>query len=322
MKKILLVAAAALAITSCSQNEEFDNVAQKSEIKMGTSAVTRAEPMVSGSFKEFKAFGYAHTENYTSSVSGTEILNGSFESSDNLTWTEKEAKKFYWPSSGNVTFFGYSPIDLPTSDSYTYTAGYPTVTYTVENTIANQVDFLVTKLENQVKSSNAVSLAFKHALTQVVFKLKGDDADVEYTVTNITFKDLKTSGSYSYESEIWIANATPIADYTISLDANNVFVGGDATVKTLDAKEQLMILMPQELTDAIVEVTFSAKKGGVSIFDSGIKTAKISGKWTAGDKYVYTLLLKAGDELKVSGTFEDYWNPKDATTNAETDKTV
>ena len=41
MKKILLAVTAALAITGCSQNEEFENAGQNAEIKIGTSVVTR-----------------------------------------------------------------------------------------------------------------------------------------------------------------------------------------------------------------------------------------------------------------------------------------
>ena len=35
MKKILLAVTAALAITGCSQNEEFENAGQNAEIKIG-----------------------------------------------------------------------------------------------------------------------------------------------------------------------------------------------------------------------------------------------------------------------------------------------
>lgn len=328
MKKILLAVTAALAITGCSQNEEFGNAAgQKAEIKMGTSVVTRATPMVTNNFAEFRAFGYAYgADLYGASTKGTNILDGSFTSADQTNWTEKSGTKFYWPSEGQVVFFGYSPSELISPNAYTYSeeGGYPTIQYTVDNTITNQVDFLVAQLADQTKDSNAggVSLAFKHALTQVVFKLKGDDANVEYTVTNITFKDLKTSGSYSYEKKAWTPADTPLIDYSITLTENNIFNGGDDAAKTLEATDQLMILMPQKLTNAIVEVTFSAKKNGVEIFKSGVKTAKLSGTWASGEKYVYTLLLKAGDELKVSGQLEETWTPKDDTADVDTKKSI
>ncbi len=49
MKKILLALQLALAITGCSQNEEFENAGQNAEIKIGTSVVTRT-PMVTDNF--------------------------------------------------------------------------------------------------------------------------------------------------------------------------------------------------------------------------------------------------------------------------------
>lgn len=325
MKKILLAAMAALAITGCSQNEEFENAEQNAEIKIGTSVVTRAEPMVTANFKEFKAFGYSHTEAaYGASVKGTSILDGTFISEDQTNWTEKDSKKFYWPAEGYVTFFGYSPASLPNGSTYTYAdaGGYPTITYSVNNVITDQVDFLVAKLENETKTTNAgsVSLAFKHALTQVVFKLKGDDPNVIYNVTNIKFNALKTTGTYNYADNLWTPADTPTADYSIDLTANNEFTGGDVNTITLEAKDQVMILMPQTVTDAVVEVTFSATKNNVEIFKSGVKTAKLSGAWAAGEKYVYTLLLKAGDEIKVSGALEEAWTSRKDSANVETNK--
>jgi len=49
MKKILLAVTAALAITGCSQNEEFEAPSQKAEINFNT-AVTRATELDTGGF--------------------------------------------------------------------------------------------------------------------------------------------------------------------------------------------------------------------------------------------------------------------------------
>ena len=59
MKKVLLAIAAVATITSCSQNEEFENPSQQAEIKIGTTAVTRATVMETNDFRTFRAFGYA-----------------------------------------------------------------------------------------------------------------------------------------------------------------------------------------------------------------------------------------------------------------------
>lgn len=63
MKKILLAVTAALAITSCSQNEEFENEGQKTEINFTTivSKATRASELKTEGLKTnggFKVFAY------------------------------------------------------------------------------------------------------------------------------------------------------------------------------------------------------------------------------------------------------------------------
>ena len=40
------------------------------------------------------------------------------------------------------------------------------------------------------------------------------------------------------------------------------------------------------------------------------KTAELTGTWNVGEKNVYTLVLKAGDQIQVSGNIEKQWTPK------------
>ena len=55
-------------------------------------------------------------------------------------------------------------------------------------------------LENQEYSTtNAVSLPFKHALTQVLFNLKGDDETVTYTVKSVAINGVFKDGKYKFE---------------------------------------------------------------------------------------------------------------------------
>lgn len=59
MKKILLAVTAALAITSCSQNEEFEAPSQKAEINFNT-AVTRATELNTNGLQKagFEIYAY------------------------------------------------------------------------------------------------------------------------------------------------------------------------------------------------------------------------------------------------------------------------
>lgn len=307
MKKILFAAVATLAITSCSQNEEFD--AQKSyEIGFTKAAVTRATVMGTNDLRAFKVFGYAHTGDYGIGSTGTSIMDGNYNSTDGSAWTEKDSKTFYWPVTDNVSFFAYSPIEVA-EGAYKYTTGYPTISYTIEDAIADQADFLVCKLENQKKAGEGkVSLGFNHALTQVLFKLKGAEETATYTVTKVTIKGLKNMGTYNYADATW-TSTSGIKDYSFITNKN--FEGGDDNAVTLNENDQLMILMPQELNGVVVEVVYSVKTttGNISLF-TGTRTATLSGTWGSGQKYTYTLALKAGDSMDVSGSVNDNWDPK------------
>lgn len=310
MKKFMFAAMAALAITSCSQNEEMEGP-KKAEIGFGTAAVTRGEVMVTDNFKTFTVFGYAHNDvPYGNEVTGTQLVDGVYINGP--SWTENGGKTFYWPLTGKVTFFAYSPAVV--QGNYVYTTGYPTVKYSIVNDIANQADFVVATLAEQTKESNLgkVSLSFKHALTQVVFKLKGEDSNVEYTITNLALKDIKNEGTFNYADNSWTVSTDPakVTDYSMSL--NKKMVGGDDNAVSLTAKEELLILMPQEVATT-VEVTYSAKikDTEIGISESTVKVANLNSTWEVGNKYVYTLVLKAGDKMDISGTVDTTWTPKD-----------
>lgn len=306
MKRFMLAAVAALAMVSCSQSEDFDAAQSGSEINFNT-AVTRGTVLVTNDFTKFKAYGYAHTEAFSTTIVGEEIMNGTFNKVES-NWSEAEGKKFYWPLTGKVTFFGYSPA---TDGTYSYASpGYPTIAYKVNEAIASQVDFVVATVSDQEKAAS-VSLPFKHALTQVEFKLKGNDATVNYSVSKVILKGVKDEGTYNFGTKSWDVSADDTTvDYTITLGTPVAFKGGDPAT-ALTAADQLLIVMPQELTAATVEVTYSATKGITPLFN-GTHKASLTATWAVGERNTYTLALQAGDEIKVSGTLEDTWTPKES----------
>lgn len=317
MKKFMFAAMAALAITSCSQSEEFDALGSKSEINFNT-AVTRGTVLVTKDFNQFKAHGYAHAGDvvFSGETVGAEIMDGTFNFT--TVWAEKDSKKFYWPAAGKVAFFGYSPV---VNAVYAYDSpGYPTVAYTVNATIADQKDFVVAAVPDQAKAES-VALSFKHALTQVMFKLKGADANVAYSVTKVVLKGVKDKGTYDFGTKVWtIAGDATDANYTIDLSTPVEFKG-DATAKALDGNDQLLILMPQTISDVSVEVTYTAKKGETPLFEGTLK-ATLNATWVVGEKNTYTLALQAGEEIKVTGNVDDTWTEKVDVDTPVTESTI
>ncbi len=161
MKKILLAVTAALAITSCSQNEEFENEGQKTEINFTTivSKATRASELKTEGLKTnggFKVFAYNTKNNDMSAetiLGETPFMNGVIVSWNSSAWTMNPVGPYYWPLKDKIQFFSYSPVanvsyvdptesvvgtwsNPSTSTSYQYNATYTDFTGTSELTLA------------------------------------------------------------------------------------------------------------------------------------------------------------------------------------------
>lgn len=314
MKKILLAVTAALAITSCSQNEEFENPTQKSEIGFNT-AITRATVLNTAGLTKFKVYGYAHEGIFGEAAAATAIVDGTYEKKNDV-WGEVDTKKFYWPIKGNVTFFAYSPVG-ETGTVYTAPATYPgtpTVDYVVNDAIESQSDFVVVqKTGNGVDDKDGISLGFKHALTQIAFKLKGSDKDVNYSVTEVVLKGIKNTGTYSWKEDTWVAK-DGTKEYKIEMkDAAATGFKGDATAVELAGNDKVLMLIPQAPTAATtIDVTYTAVKDGITIC-SGAKTVNVpTDKWEVGQRIVFTLALTPGNEMSITGTLDgNDWTDKD-----------
>ena len=252
MKKVLLAIAAVATITSCSQNEEFENPAQNAEINFSTivSKSTRAVIIENKDFKKFTAYGYSHGEtNFTGVVTSTIMSSAEYTKGEDGGWTT--SGRYYWPTSGKVTFFGYGGVATAT---YAKEDGkFPTLKYTVLTDINKQEDLLVAQQANKSKENNnpSVNLNFKHALAQVYFKLKGNDADLTYTVSKIELNKVRTEGTFTYGGDPdtsigqWaVEDNASTGNYAITLNDQKVIGEAEATILN-DALTQVMILMPQ-----------------------------------------------------------------------------
>lgn len=308
MKKILLAAVATLAMVSCSQNEidGIDNGKQdgRKEIKFGYSPVTRSTEITTSNFNHFIVYAYAGAD-YSSTAGNLIIDKGEFDKKPDWTST----KKYYWPETGNLSFLGYNLDDA----RYKTDGAYPTLEYAIKSTIAAQEDLLVSKHLNQAYSNSDISLPFKHALSQVLFTVEGDDANLTYTVENIKINQVDSVGTYNYNSAEWTATNKP-ADYTITPSAN-VEVAGTTPQPFADANG-VAILMPQDVTDKTINITYSAKytSGGAAVKVESPATVTLKGSWTSGKRTTYKLVLSAA-QIKLAGAEETAWGEDGVTDN-------
>lgn len=299
MKKILLAVTAALAITGCSQNEEFDNAAQNAEIGFSTivSKTTRAgitkidELQKSG----FTVYAYNTGENVagvaeatlTNPIFPADGLGVTFSAENKWTYTGT----YYWPLKDKVQFFAYATDASVTG--YEVTGLYPTFKYTIAAAAADQKDFVVAKALDQTKPEGELGLKFTHALTQVNFSVVGAD-NKTYKISSVSIKGVAASGVYSFKDDKW----TPTADettgtytYPIATDAS---VSSSTDAVKLDQSNGALMLMPQAMTEnAKILISYTVYDGGTLVSESTNTEVplKDAAAWEPGKKVRYTLKL-------------------------------
>lgn len=310
MKKILFAAMAALAITSCSQNEEIEAPAQKTPMEfngvVGKTARATVEDLTSlkNHNTGFKVYAYNVGAAGTASTEKSIIINEAIKYTDSK-W--KSNTTYYWPAEDKVMFYAYfSPKGKVSSLTPNADKTHPTIDqYSVPTTVTDQEDLLVSKVGPTDKTtSTTVDFKFEHALAQINFSIKSKNNDgLTYVVKKITLTKVGSVATYDYNAG-WGTTATPIAyEYPLSNTVNDNTVAGDGTTtKTLDTTTKLMLL-PQVLdADATItiayqvldnndNIVYEAKEAAPKVVAIGTEAEAVNKTWTAGKKVRYTLAL-------------------------------
>lgn len=324
MKKVLLAIAAVATITSCSQNEEFENPVQKAEIGFNSVVrkATRAADTTGDNFLAFTVNSYVTEGEY----SGVTALGDAYMDEISYTRTDNTApwsasgenlKTYYWPSinSGKkVQFFAF-PTASPTPYSLPAT-GYPSISFTVNNTIANQKDLIVAYAANVTSESEGVNngtltLDFKHVLTRINFAYIPDNDGLTYDITEISIADVQGGkGKYTFDASngSWDLNEATASSYTYDVEKSTTLVSGK-NYYSLAKENGSWMLFPQKVGKKVISIKYSTKQGEMEVY-SGTKTVTLpdNAEWGLGQNVLYVLTLPAGGtqaqlDTKVSG-----WN--------------
>ncbi len=325
MKKILLAVATVLAITGCSQNEEFDAQNQKEQIGfisvVGKSirAAEATKTVLEGN--GFQLYAYNTGEKVMDNVQPgglTEFFKGAASHSGSA-W---EFGEYYWPINENVQFFGYSPANVASTTSWSNAQAYPSFEYTVKEVNA-QEDLLAAavydKCKTPEKTMGSVNLLFNHILTQINFAVQGKETGFKYTVNSITLKDVPNKGKYTFTDAegSWeiLDGSTNKADYIYGATSYGEIT--DTGTSVLEGSNLGLMLLPSSDVKAIkVEVAYSTlniTSGKVAF--NGTKNVTLKGAWGVGKKILYTLALPSGAEQLTFTANTSGWGTEDGTTD-------
>lgn len=342
MKKFMLFAAmASVVLTSCvNEDMEVMESASKKAISfdMPVMKPTRAQlgEIIGTTYPEtesFKVFCKSYTDAYAGWDGATNYFDpaGEVVSKTGTQWTT--TTPYYWPDLGNnLVFAAYSPADA--AGTYTQTnAGLQIDNFTTADA-NSQYDLMYTARVNGMNKGNthngidAVSLAFKHALTSVVFSAVAADNKATYTIKSLTVKgDLVTSGDFNQNiTSATALDGTPewtdkvvstdktygiLSGAAISVDDSGVMLTGNGS--TADVKSALL-LIPQDVNGAVTIVYDKTPTGGetlestatINLSDFKKGGASIT-EWVMGNRYVYNIIFGENMPIHFSPSIEADW---------------
>ncbi len=285
MKKLFLGTLGLLALASCSDDELTSVNRNGDEIMFNvvTNSVSRAEKV------------YCNNNLLTQFYVSARHNNKTFIYSDNIEydttnskWEDKNGTR-YWPATGEVTFFAYHNAD---ENSFAWNLNStdntvaPSVTFTVNETVADQKDFIYAR-KKQAKpvSGGQVTLNFRHALSQIVFMAKNTNPNLYVEIYGVSVCNVKggkgkfsypdndtdnkmvdidhdgdftPNPSVSYNTGTWNLNtATAKVNYAVSWDTAKALEGSASATavsltntvsSTTEFDTKAMLLLPQTTT--------------------------------------------------------------------------
>ena len=212
MKRIILGAVVGLFVASCSNNEtvslnqdeiQFNVVANKmaKAADMYCNNALPAEFYVWATYKE----GGSNAKTY---IDGDHIEN------ENGTWTNKTYVR-YWPQGDTETLDFYAHVNA--GGAFAWNNGAPKIeNFKVDTGVTKQVDLLYAVEMGKSKTTDAVNLNFRHALSQVVFKAKNTNKHLHVIINGVSVHNVAETNTFTY-----VANSTT-NNYDIHKDTGSI----------------------------------------------------------------------------------------------------
>lgn len=210
-KSIFMVALAALAMTSCSQDEILEVKKDAISFEVVSDNASRATVTTATTLESFKVYGYVTEDGEKKTYI------------DGLTTTKSGSKYtladgYYWPSNA-VDFYCISNADLSLDDTNTLSAYYSVLN-------DHNDDLLYSVLKGQTKeglTGGTAPLNFRHALAMVQFQVKSlATYGLDVVVDKIQLCNVAQSGKYTLPNYTTNPN---LADPNEEVEANDANAG-------------------------------------------------------------------------------------------------
>ncbi|MEG1722665.1 MAG: fimbrillin family protein [Bacteroidales bacterium] len=327
MKKSFLFGfAAAVALASCTTNEDVLQVSEQRDLAFGT-FVDKATKGAVGSLEfQNSTFGvwgyYVDGDDFTkpTSVFGTgitKVTRGEAQGS----WAYEGTQK--WIPAKNYRFHAYAPHDLKTGTAACDAANVTISGFTVQGTVtdgvmpyspAGHVDLMVAqRYDRDIRTAfdnSKIGLTFKHILTNVnlVFNTT---SKYQVTLHDVKLNGIKYAGSAACVpatdgvTSTWTSAGNAIS-FAGTFDSANKLVN-DGVTEDPDNKIMRkftamadMLMIPQAFSEeAPMSLYVKYKVGGegemgADYYERTIKLSEAKDAWTPGKKITYNVTITTG----------------------------
>lgn len=256
MKKILLLTAGMLLIAaSCTKNEVVEVNQDGNEIQYSVVAnkATKAADIYCNNNMPASFTVYAESSDNKTYIDGDVI------SQQNGSWVNTSGIRF-WPNVLSLDFYAVVNGTINWNVTAEDTAPATIVDYEVPTTVSDQKDLLyAVKMEQEkgatAEATEAVSLNFRHALSQIVFNAKNTNSNLYVEISEVSIVGVSSKGNFTFpitdtDAKKYGAHnggVTTISDYAsgwgtwsslsesamYSVGFTKVEVPGDSSVKDL-----------------------------------------------------------------------------------------
>lgn len=274
--KFLAVTLSAVALTACNNDEVMEvNRGRSIGFQVATDASTRMQATTTNTIDNFMVWGFTDSETLMDQVTVSKA-NGAWSYENTVFWPE-----------GDVDFYSVSPSKDCGGTVAVSSTEQKITGFTVNAEQGKQVDLLyaVNKGESKDRHANApVSVNFRHALSQIVFKAKNTNENLKVIVHGVKIANIKSKGDFTYPSNSTTATSRTIDSSTQgawgALTDATTFSAG-VTLLTLDGKVDdakdltttsggtytgALFMIPQELTPWDPETTGALNASNTGVY--------------------------------------------------------
>lgn len=320
-KSLYIMALGAIALTSCSQDEIIEVKKDAISFATATENASRATIYDATNLTAFNVSGIVKDGvTYKTYFDKITMNDGTKEGSIYNSG-------YYWPM-GNMDFYAYAPTTLSfvlgepdAAASKTGDKAAKITGVTIPTDATTQADIVYALSTNNAKpaTANPVDLNFRHALSQVDFKVKIDAnvaQAIKVVVNSITVKNLQGTGVYSFPTTetdtgtdgkgTW-AISGELTDYSVTPGWGALTNGATGKTEAVTATAtKSMLLLPQTIEASTYSSGWSAK--GLFILEADVYSVvggtevqlvseptyvPVEINWEEGKHYTYTFVYSA-----------------------------